>query len=72
MNANPVLLQKKYSRIIEKFSLETGMSLDEALSFFYHSDAYMLMSEGISDMHCMSDEYLAQDLETEYKMKLKK
>ena len=72
MNANPVLLQKKYSRIIEKFSLETGMSLDEALSFFYHSDVYMLMSEGVSDMHCMSDEYLAQDLETEYKMKPKK
>jgi len=25
------------------------------------------MSEGISDMHCMSDGYLAEELELEYK-----
>lgn len=24
------------------------------------------MSKGISDMHCMSDEYLIEDLEREY------
>ena len=69
MNANPILLQKKYSRIVEKFALNTGISFDEALGFFYHSDVYMLMSEGVSDMHCMSDEYLVQDLETEYRAK---
>lgn len=32
----------------------------------YHSFAYELMSKGISDMHCMSDEYLIEDLEREY------
>ena len=36
------------------------------LDFFYHSSTYELMSEGISDMHCMSDEYLIEDLEREY------
>ncbi|RKW45955.1 MAG: DUF3791 domain-containing protein, partial [Lachnospiraceae bacterium] len=41
--------------------------LDEALNFFYHSFTYELMSEGISDMHCMSDEYLTEDLEREYR-----
>ena len=66
MNANPVLLQKKYARIIEKFAKNQNISLDEALNFFYHSFTYELMSEGISDMHCMSDEYLIEDLEREY------
>lgn len=66
MNANPVLLQKKYARIIEKFAKNQNISLDEALNFFYHSFTYELMSKGISDMHCMSDEYLIEDLEREY------
>lgn len=34
MNANPVLLQKKYARIIEKFAKKQNISLDEALNFF--------------------------------------
>ena len=69
MNANPILLQKKYARIINLFAENSGLSLDEALNFFYNSDVCMLMSEGISQMHCMSDEYLAEELEAEYKAK---
>lgn len=66
MNANPILLQKKYSRVIECFAERQGISLDAALEFFYHSEVYQLMREGISDMHCMSDAYLAQELIQEY------
>ena len=29
---------------------------------FYHSKIYRLVSEGVSDLHCMSDEYLAEEL----------
>lgn len=43
-----------------------NISLDDALAFFYHSDVYMLVSEGVSDMHCMSDAYLADELLMEY------
>lgn len=67
MNANPILLQKKYARVVELFAEEKGLTLDEALDFFYRSQVYQLMSEGCSDMHCMSDRYLVQDLVTEYK-----
>ena len=67
MNANPILLQKKYARVIELFAEKNQLSLDEALDFFYHSSLYQLMNEGSSDMHCMSDEYLVQDLTTEYR-----
>lgn len=66
MNANPILLQKKYSRVIERFANQKGISLDEALSFFYHSKVYQLIRDGISDMHCMSDAYLAEELGIEY------
>ena len=66
MNANPVLLQKKYARIIENFERKKIISIGESLDFFYHSFTYELMSKGISDMHCMSDEYLIEDLEREY------
>ena len=66
MNANPVLLQKKYARIIENFARKKNISIEEYLDFFYHSSTYELMSKGISDMHCMSDEYLIEDLEREY------
>lgn len=69
MNANPILLQKKYARVIECFAKLQGISLDTALEFFYHSEVYLLIRDGVSDMHCMSDAYLAEELELEYKMK---
>ena len=66
MNANPILLQKKYARVIELFAQKNGVTLDEALNIFYHSKLYRLISEGVSDMHCMSDDYLVEELTTEY------
>jgi len=69
MTAHPVLLQKKYVRIIELFAKENKVELNEALDFFYNSELYQLIREGCSDMHCMSDQYLVQDLTTEYRKK---
>ncbi len=65
MNANPILLQKKYARIVELFAKQNGIDLKKALDIFYHSELYELMHEGVSDMHCMSDEYLVQELDEE-------
>ena len=62
MNANPILLQKKYARVVERFAGEQNLSLDAALQFFYRSEVYHLMRQGVSDMHCMSDAYLAEAL----------
>lgn len=70
MTANPVLLQKKYARVIECFAKQQGLSLDAALDFFYHSQVYQLIRDGVSDMHCMSDAYLAEELEQEYAEKV--
>lgn len=68
MTANPILLQKKYARVVELFAKEYHKSLDEALHLFYKSELYQFMSEGVSDMHCMSEQYLVQELAQEYKV----
>lgn len=65
MNANPILLQKKYARVVELYAKKNNIPLREALDIFYRSKLYDLVSEGVSDMHCMSDEYLVQELEEE-------
>ena len=67
MNANPILLQKKYARVIERFAEKADLSLDEALKLFYNSSTYRLMHDAVSDMHCMSDYYLADELMMEYR-----
>lgn len=67
MNANQILLQKKYARVVELFANKMGITVDKALGIFYHSELYQMMREGISDMHCMSDGYLAEELEAEYR-----
>ena len=67
MEASKTILQMKYARIVAIFAQESGLSLEDALSFFYDSDTYQLISEGVADMHCRSDEYLADELMLEYK-----
>lgn len=57
--------------MIECFAKKADISLDEALGFFYMSDVYTLVDNGVSDMHCMSDGYLAEELETEYNEKIR-
>ena len=65
MQANPILLQRKYARIVKLFAEQTGLTFEQALAFFYDSKTFELMSEGVADMHCRSDEYLAEELAIE-------
>ena len=69
MNANPILLQKKYARVIACFAKKSGVSLSGAMDLFYRSQLYRLMRDGVSDLHCMSDDYLADELFAEYQRK---
>jgi len=62
MQANPILLQRKYARIVKLFAEQTGLTLEQALDFFYNSQTFDLISDGVADMHCFSDEYLAEEL----------
>ena len=65
MRAHPILLQMKYSRIVELYAKRNNVSTLKALDIFYNSNLYTLVSEGISDMQCLSDGYLVEELEKE-------
>lgn len=71
MEANKTILQMKYARIISIFAEQTGITLEDALDFFYTSSIYQMMNEGIADMHCRSDGYLAELINEEWKKKNK-
>jgi len=66
MKADKAVLQLTYSSVIETFAKTGNISLREALNFFYKSQIYIEMREGISDMHCRSENYLAAELMQEY------
>ena len=69
MEANKVLLQKMYTKIIIEFSEQTGKSLEESMDYFYKSTTYDLVKDGVSDMHCRGYKYLADELMLEYGLK---
>ena len=50
MQANPILLQHKYARIVKLFAEQTGLTYEQALDFFYNSKTFELISEGVADM----------------------
>lgn len=69
MEAHKVLLQSLYKKIILRFSKETGKSLEESMDYFYKSQTYELISNGIGDMHCRGEIYLTDELMLEYGFK---
>ncbi|MDY4525238.1 MAG: DUF3791 domain-containing protein [Treponema sp.] len=62
MIANSTLLQMKYARIISLLAKKADVDEEKAMEMFYKSNTYILMSKGISDFHCMSDAYLAEEI----------
>ena len=66
MEADKTLLQMKYSRVVALFAAQHGLSMEDALDFFYHSETYQELREGIADLHCRSDQYVADELAMEY------
>lgn len=69
MEANRVLLQFLYKKIILRFSELTGKTIEESLEYFYKSQTYKLISQGIADMHCKGVRYLTDELMIEYGIK---
>ncbi len=65
MTANPILLQKKYARVVACLAHKQNISLSEALKQFYSSFTYTLVRDGVSDLHCMSDDYIATEIAEE-------
>ena len=60
------ILEAKYARIIEAMSQQHNVSLEEAMDIFYNSPLLPLIEEGVADLHCRSDHYLAEEIWLEY------
>ena len=62
MIASRTLIGHKCDNVIKAYAQLADISLREALDVFYRSDLYILIRNGISDMHCRSNGYLAEEL----------
>lgn len=62
-----VLRANKYANIIVCMCELFGLTLREATDIFYSSDTFGLIEEGIADLQCRSDKYLATLVWEEYK-----
>ena len=61
-----LILQMKYARIIEGMSKLGNMSLEDAMDMFYNSETMQLIQDGVADLHCRSDLYLAEEILREF------
>ena len=56
------ILEAKFARIISEISKMYNVSLDDAMDMFYNSETMQLMEEGVADLHCRSEKYLAEEV----------
>ena len=56
------ILEAKFARIISEISKMHNVSLDDAMDMFYNSETMQLMEEGVADLHCRSEKYLAEEV----------
>ena len=62
MEANRIILDMKYARIIEILAQRLNITREDAMDLFYNSPVFELIDKGVADMHCRSDRYLADEI----------
>ncbi|MDY6298214.1 MAG: DUF3791 domain-containing protein [Alloprevotella sp.] len=61
-----ILRSSQCARIIVCISEMFDVPLDEATDIFYSSETAGMIEDGIADLHCRSDRYLAGEVWREY------
>lgn len=61
-----ILRSAQCARIIASISELYGVSLDDATDIYYNSETANLIEEGVADLHCRSDKYLAEEVWREH------
>jgi hypothetical protein len=59
-----------YDGVINEYAKLANIPLREAFDKFYRSRLYSEIRRGVSDMHCRSDGYLADELQLELDKRL--
>ena len=54
------------ARIIVCISEMYGVSLNEATDIYYNSETANMIEDGVADLHCRSEKYLAEEVWNEY------
>lgn len=61
-----ILKSSQCARIIACISEMFNVSLEKATDIFYSSDTAGMIEDGIAELHCRSDKYLAGEVWREY------
>ncbi|MBO5698613.1 MAG: DUF3791 domain-containing protein [Bacteroidaceae bacterium] len=65
-DSKQVMRSAQCARIILSISGMYGVSIDEATDIYYNSATADLIEEGVAELHCRSDKYLAEEVWKEY------
>lgn len=66
---NMALRASKCANVIRAISELSKMPIQKAVDIFYASDTFELMEDGVADLQCRSDKYLATIVLEEYREK---
>ena len=65
-DSKSILIQAKNARIIAILADKFAGSIDKAMEIFYNSVTAQMIQDGVADLHCRSDHYLAEETYREY------
>ena len=65
-DSKSIIIQAKNARIIMILAKKFDGSIDKAMEVFYHSATAQMIQDGVADLHCRSDHYLAEEIYREY------
>ena len=65
-DSKSIIRSAQNARIILCISEMYGVSIDEATDIYYNSETANMIEEGVADLHCRSDKYLAEESWNEY------
>lgn len=65
-DSKQIMRSAQCARIIKCISEMFGLSLPEATDMYYNSETSNLIEEGVADLHCRSDKYLAEEIWLEF------
>ncbi len=61
-----IMKSSQCARIIGCISEMFGVSINDATDIYYCSETANMIEEGVADLHCRSDKYLAGEVWREY------
>ena len=61
-----ILRSTQCARIIMSISEMYGVSINDAADIYYNSETSNMIEDGIADLHCRSDKYLAEEVWNEH------